>query len=72
MENDMMNQEGTQKATGMLIATFIFAALGGWLGIVFGILVWKNKKYIPAHRQLGLVGAILAIVSLVVWRVALS
>ena len=62
-------QEGTVSATGMLIATYIFALLGGLLGIIFGIIVYKNKKYLPSHRKLALVGAVLAGISAIIWNV---
>lgn len=59
---------GDVSATGWLIAIYIFAILGGLLGIAFGIMVYRNKKYKESHRTLGLVGAILATISLLIWR----
>jgi hypothetical protein len=94
------NQMGTQvdevievpkyeekSAIGWLIAIYIFAALGGFLGIVFGISTYmaKEKVYNPLlgdyekvprykkmHRTLALIGALLSIVSIIVWQVALT
>ena len=65
-------QEGTESATGILIATYIFAFLGGLLGVVLGIVVFKNKKYLPSHRKLALLGAILAAISFGVWSVIVA
>ena len=76
-----------KSAIGLLIATYIFAALGGYLGIAFGIAVYFSKekiydkhlgtyekfhKYKKPHRILGLIGAILSMVSIVIWNIALA
>ena len=68
-----------QAATGWLIAIYIFAILGGWLGIVFGISTFKSKvqftdgrkvsKYKRAHRIAALIGAILSGVSAIIWTI---
>lgn len=63
-------QEGTKSATGWLIATYIFAALGGLLGVCFGLMVYRNKEYKQSHRTLGLIGMILAIISVFVWKLS--
>lgn len=68
MENE--KKEGTESATGWLIATYIFAILGGYLGIILGILVYRDKKYKESHRKLGLIGMILAIISIFTWNFA--
>lgn len=67
-----------KNATGWLIAVYIFAALGGFLGIIFGIMVYNDKvvlgdgtkvhKYKQSHRMLGLVGVVLSIISVFVWK----
>lgn len=59
---------GTKSATGWLIATFIFAILGGLLGLAFGIVVYRNREYKDTHRKLGLLGAILSAISFAVWK----
>lgn len=68
------------KATGWLIATFIFVLTGGLFAVIFGFSVYNSKvklsdgskehKYIDSHRQLGLLGGILGIISFVVWQFA--
>ena len=71
-----------ENATGLLIATYIFAILGGLLGIAFGIIIYTKKivltngekvyKYKDSHRQLGLIAAIIAVISMFVWNFALA
>lgn len=67
------------SAIGWLIAAYIFALLGGLFGIVFGISIWIQKvesngkkvhKYKKSHRQLGLLAATIAIISVFVWKFA--
>lgn len=86
--HDMVNQEVAfqdsleEEAPGLLTAAFIFAFLGGWPGIVFGIKVATQKQkqpdgsklyvYKKSHRRLGAIAAIIAIVSLIVWVICLS
>ena len=70
-----------QDATVWLIAAYVFAILGGLLGIVFGIMVNNSKitlpngdkvyKYKYAHRTLGLIAAILSGISMFVWKICL-
>ena len=77
---DSMNYE-EQDATVWLIAAYVFAILGGLLGIVFGIMVNNSKitlsngdkvyKYKYAHRTLGLIAAILSGISIVLWKIYL-
>lgn len=65
-----------QSATGWLVASFVFAVLGGWLGIVLGIIVFSKKveddngdkvyKYKNSHRKLGLVAVVIAVISMLV------
>lgn len=71
-----------EDATGWLIAAYIFAFLGGLLGIAFGIMIYTQKinltngekvhKYKDSHRQLGLVAAIIAGISMFVWKFAIA
>lgn len=83
--NEYYYQE--KSATGWLIATYICAILGGLFGLVIGLYVYrateiiidpntnqyrKVKKYKESHRTLGLVGAILAAVSIICWRIVLA
>jgi serine/threonine-protein kinase len=66
-----------KSATGWLVAIYIFAVLGGWLGVAFGISVYNNKvefvdgkkmpKYKQSHRTAALIGAILSGVSMIIW-----
>ena len=77
---DSINYE-EQDATVWLIAAYVFAILGGLLGIVFGIMVNNSKitlpngdkvyKYKYAHRTLGLIAAILSGISIFVWKICL-
>lgn len=70
-----------QDATVWLIAAYVFAILGGLLGIVFGIMVNNSKitlpngdkvyKYKYAHRTLGLIAAILSGISIFIWKICL-
>lgn len=67
-----------KDATGWLIAAYIFAILGGFLGIILGTVVATGKvemvsgekiyKYKSDHRRLGWGAAILSIISMVVWK----
>lgn len=70
-----------KDATGLLIASYIFAILGGLLGIILGCVVATGKvemfngdkvyKYKPAHRKLGWGAVVLSIISMIVWNVAM-
>lgn len=70
-----------ESAKGWLIAIYIFAVLGGLLGVIFGITTYRDKiqlsdgnkayKYKQSHRSMALVGAILSIISMLIWRIAL-
>jgi hypothetical protein len=80
----MKNEEfEPEKATGWLVATYIFAALGGFLGVVLGFFVYfvkvhvydedlddyvKEYRFVDTHRMWGLIGGILAIISVVYWK----
>ena len=67
-----------ESAVGWLVAAYVFAILGGLLGIAFGISVFSGKvtlangekvhKYKSSHRTLGLIAAILSGISLFVWK----
>lgn len=69
-----------EEATGWLVAAYIFAVLGGLLGIAFGIMIYNQKtilingtkvyKYKDSHRQLGLLAAILSGISMFIWKFA--
>jgi hypothetical protein len=66
-----------QRATGWLIAIYLFAILGGWLGIALGLYVFfagtrdengiKMPRFIDSHRKAAIGGAILAFVSMISW-----
>lgn len=68
-----------KDATGLLIASYIFAILGGLLGIIFGCAVAMGKvemfngdkvyKYKLQHRKLGWGAVALSVVSIIVWNV---
>lgn len=70
-----------QEATGWLIAAYVFAVLVGWLGIIIGMIIFTSKvklsdgekayKYKSSHRTLGLIAAVLAVISLFVWKFAI-
>ena len=80
----MNNEEfEPEKATGWLVATYIFAVLGGYLGIFLGFFVnfakvhiydeeyddcYKEYRFVDTHRMWGLIGGILAIISVVYWK----
>lgn len=71
-----------EDATGWIVAAFIFAVLGGLLGIAFGVMIYNQKvniangekvhKYKDSHRQLGLAAAILAGISMFIWKFAIG
>ena len=73
-------EEG-EEAVGWLIAIYIFAALGGFLGLIFGMSVYRQKinlpdgrsvyRYKKSHRTAALVGAILSCISIFIWRMAI-
>lgn len=68
-----------KSAIGWLIAIYIFAVLGGLFGLIFGMMVYRNKvvlkdgtkvyEYKQQHRVLALIGAILSVISMIIWRV---
>lgn len=70
-----------KDATGWLIVSYIFALLGGLLGIAFGLMVYMGKvemvtgekfyKYKQQHRYMGLCAAILGAVAFIVYKVML-
>ncbi|MDR1348829.1 MAG: protein kinase [Prevotellaceae bacterium] len=74
-------EEG-QSATGWLVVIYIFAALGGLLGLAFGISIYRAKldlseggkahKYKQSHRTAALIGAILGGVSMIVWKTLMN
>lgn len=70
-----------EDATGWLIAAYVFALLGGLLGVAFGVMVASSKKkltdgtkvyqYKKSHRQLGIIATVIAIISIFIWRFAI-
>lgn len=70
-----------ENATGWLAAAYVFAILGGLLGIIFGMQVARAKqkqpdgtkiyKYKKSHRTLGIIAAIIAAISMIIWKVSL-
>lgn len=66
-----------EKATGLLVAAWIFAALGGLLGVIFGLIVACKKvtlsngervyKYVSNHRTQGVIAAIISFVLFFFW-----
>ena len=69
-----------------MVATYIFALWGGYLGFICGFAVFFTKekvldprtqtyekvpKYKKMHRALGLIGAILSIISIFIWKFAI-
>lgn len=76
------NQYIEKSATWWLVAAYVFAILGGLLGIGFGVAVFCSKEELPngdkvykyksSHRTLGLVAAILAAISLFFWKFAFA
>lgn len=71
-----------KSATGLLIATYLFSALGGFLGFVFGFHIFRAslvssdgtrvKKYKKSHRTAGLIGGILGVISFIAWQAAIQ
>ncbi len=71
-----------ESATEWLIAIYIFALLGGLLGVIFGMNLYREKvdladgskvyKYKESHRNIALAGVILSAISLIVWVVILT
>jgi len=65
-----------EDATGLLIAIYVFAVLGGWLGAVLGMYVFNRQiklsdgqsvhKYKDSHRSAAIGGAILSGVVMIV------
>ncbi len=80
--NDDDEEYEEQSATLLVILAFVFAILGGFLGLILGIQVFastekllngkKVKKYKSEHRTLGLVAAIISVIMIFVWKFALA
>lgn len=70
-----------ESATGWLIAAYVFAILGGLLGIIFGMMVAMKKTqlydgskiyvYKKSDRTLGIIAAVIAAISFIVWKVSM-
>lgn len=81
IEEDMIPGCLEKNATGWLIAAFVFAILGGFFGICLGVIVASSKQkqsdgskiyvYKKSHRQLGMVAAVLAAISMFVWKLSI-
>ena len=75
----MQEHEPEVAGKGLLIAGWIFAFLGGLIGIVIGSIIWngtvklsdgtKVPKYDEASQAKGKTITIFAIVMLVLWNV---
>lgn len=76
-ENDSLGK----SATGWLIAAYIFAVLGGLFGVIIGAMIASQKQkqldgtkkyvYKKADRRYGLIAAIVAIISMIIWKVSM-
>lgn len=77
-----LDEDGIGKsATGWLIAAYICAILGGFFGIIIGLMVALSKQqqldgskiytYKKSDRRLGVIASIISVVSMIAWRVAL-
>lgn len=66
-----------EDAMPWLVAAFIFAFLGGYMGLVFALIIWFKKtrlengiqvyQYKESQRKLAFVAIIIAIVAMFVW-----
>lgn len=66
-----------EDAMPWLVAAFIFAFLGGYIGLIFGLIIWFKKtrlengnqvyQYKESQRKLAFVAIIIAIVAMFVW-----
>jgi len=62
----------------MLIVGYIFAILGGLIGLVIGVLLWRGQtknpdgtkvpKYDAPSRKQGMIIAIISILSMIIWN----
>lgn len=67
-----------EDATGWLIAVYVFAVLGGFLGVIIGTRVHQKKillpdgqkvyKYKESHRTAAMIGTILSCLSIFFWK----
>lgn len=64
-QNDIEASEKKAKTFGIL--SLVFGALGGWLGLVFGIICIKSDKT-HKYRVMGILG----IVMFAIWIVILA
>lgn len=68
-----------KPATGWLIAGYIFALLGGLLGVIIGAHLAFSKivsadgkkipRYVTSTKNQGIVIFIIAVVSMIVWNI---
>lgn len=66
-----------EDATVLLILAYIFALGGGFLGIIFGVIIYclkvedtnghREYKYKDSHRTMGLIATIISIISIILW-----
>lgn len=66
-----------EDAMPWLVAAFIFAFLGGYMGLIFALIIWFKKtrlengnqvyQYKESQRKLAFVAIIIAIVAMFVW-----
>ena len=66
METNENELESGSK--GWIIAGFIFAVLGGVIGIAFGANYAFNKKYKKKTKDTGMIMFIIAIASFMFWN----
>lgn len=74
--NDGFAYEG-EDAMPWLVAAFVFAFLGGYMGLVFSLIIWFKKTRLPnglqvyqykeSQRKLAFVAIMIAIVAMFVW-----
>lgn len=69
-------EDAGEDGTGWLVAAWVFATLGGLIGILFGLKLATSKinygnhriyRYKKQHRQLGLAAACVSPISMLIW-----
>lgn len=79
--NDEQQKYIPKEAPFLLVAAYVFAVLGGWIGLILGIHVAKAKvkmsdgekvyKYKKSHRQFGWAAVIVSVIAIFAWRIYL-